>query len=58
MNLAYIRVSTREQNESRQMVSLECFGIEKWFMSTLFLLYLLTTCLNIYEQLFEVFHLL
>lgn len=32
MNLAYVRVSTREQNESRQMVSLERFGIEKWFV--------------------------
>ena len=32
MNLAYVRVSTREQNESRQMVSLERFGIEKWFI--------------------------
>lgn len=32
MNLAYVRVSTQEQNESRQMVSLERFGIEKWFI--------------------------
>ena len=32
MNLAYVRVSTREQNESRQMVSLHQFGIEKWFI--------------------------
>ena len=31
MNLAYVRVSTQEQNESRQTASLERFGIEKWF---------------------------
>lgn len=32
MNIAYVRVSTQEQNESRQMVSLERFMIDKWFV--------------------------
>ena len=32
MKLAYVRVSTREQNESRQMVSLNQYDIEKWFI--------------------------
>lgn len=32
MNIAYVRVSTQEQNESRQMVSLERFNIDKWFI--------------------------
>ena len=31
MNVAYIRVSTAEQNEARQLEALEKFGIEKWF---------------------------
>jgi DNA invertase Pin-like site-specific DNA recombinase len=31
MNVAYIRVSTAEQNEARQIEALEKFGIEKWF---------------------------
>lgn len=32
MNIAYIRVSTIEQNEERQIKSLEEFKIEKWFI--------------------------
>ena len=31
MNVAYVRVSTIEQNEQRQIVALEKHGIEKWF---------------------------
>lgn len=31
MKIAYIRVSTVEQNEARQIESLERYGIEKWF---------------------------
>lgn len=31
MNIAYVRVSTEEQNESRQIEALEKFNIEKWF---------------------------
>ena len=31
MNVAYVRVSTVEQNEARQVEALEKFGIEKWF---------------------------
>ena len=31
MNIAYVRVSTVEQNESRQIEALEKHGIEKWF---------------------------
>ncbi len=31
MNIAYVRVSTIEQNEARQIEALEKFGIEKWF---------------------------
>ncbi|MBP1560110.1 MAG: recombinase family protein [Oscillospiraceae bacterium] len=31
MNIAYVRVSTVEQNESRQIEALEKYGIEKWF---------------------------
>ena len=30
-NLAYVRVSTVEQNEARQIESLQKFGIDKWF---------------------------
>ena len=30
-NVAYIRVSTEEQNEARQKEALEKFGIDKWF---------------------------
>ena len=29
--VAYIRVSTAEQNEARQIEALEKYGIEKWF---------------------------
>lgn len=32
MQLAYIRVSTAEQNEQRQLEAMERFGIEKWFI--------------------------
>ncbi len=31
MNVAYVRVSTVEQNEARQVEALEKFNIEKWF---------------------------
>lgn len=31
MHLAYIRVSTAEQNEQRQIEAMERYGIEKWF---------------------------
>ena len=31
MKIAYVRVSTVEQNESRQIEALEKYGIEKWF---------------------------
>lgn len=31
MNIAYVRVSTEEQNEQRQIEALEKFNIEKWF---------------------------
>ena len=31
MKVAYVRVSTVEQNESRQVEALEKFGIDKWF---------------------------
>ena len=31
MNVAYIRVSTVDQNESRQVEALEKFGIDRWF---------------------------
>lgn len=31
-NLAYIRVSTIEQNEARQRVALEKYNIDKWFV--------------------------
>ena len=31
MNIAYVRVSTIEQNESRQRESLAQYGIDKWF---------------------------
>ena len=32
MNIAYIRVSTVEQNEQRQIESMKPFNIEKWFI--------------------------
>ncbi len=32
MRLAYIRVSTIEQNEQRQVEAMERYGIEKWFI--------------------------
>jgi len=32
MNIAYVRVSTAEQNEARQIEGLEEYGIEKWFI--------------------------
>ncbi len=32
MNIAYVRVSTLEQNEARQIEGLKKFGIEKWFI--------------------------
>ena len=31
MNIAYVRVSTAEQNEARQLEALEKYNIEKWF---------------------------
>ena len=31
MKCAYVRVSTQEQNEARQIEALEKFGIEQWF---------------------------
>ena len=31
MNIAYVRVSTVEQNEARQIEALEKYSIEKWF---------------------------
>ena len=31
MNVAYIRVSTREQNEARQLEALQKYDIEKWY---------------------------
>ena len=31
MNVAYVRVSTIEQNESRQLEALEKYNIDKWF---------------------------
>ena len=31
MNIAYVRVSTQEQNEERQRVALEKYEIERWF---------------------------
>ena len=32
MNIAYVRVSTEEQNEARQREALEKHGIDKWFV--------------------------
>ena len=32
MNIAYVRVSTEEQNEARQVEALEKHGIDKWFI--------------------------
>ena len=32
MKVAYVRVSTAEQNEARQMESLKDYGIEKYFV--------------------------
>lgn len=31
-NIAYVRVSTADQNEERQIAALECRGIDKWFI--------------------------
>lgn len=31
MNIAYVRVSTVEQNEGRQLEGLKSYGIDKWF---------------------------
>lgn len=31
MKIAYVRVSTVEQNEARQIEALEKYNIEKWF---------------------------
>ena len=31
MNIAYVRVSTMEQNEQRQIDALKCRGIDRWF---------------------------
>lgn len=32
MNVAYVRVSTIEQNEDRQMAALQDHNIDKWFV--------------------------
>ena len=32
MRLAYIRVSSEEQNEQRQVEAMQNYGIEKWFI--------------------------
>lgn len=32
MQIAYVRVSTLEQNEQRQIEAMKCFGIQKWFI--------------------------
>ena len=32
MNIAYVRVSTVEQNEQRQIEAMKPFNIEKWFI--------------------------
>ncbi len=32
MNIAYVRVSTTDQNEARQVEALEKYNIEKWFI--------------------------
>lgn len=32
MKIAYVRVSTAEQNEARQVEALKKYGIEKWFV--------------------------
>lgn len=32
MNVAYVRVSTAEQNEDRQIAALRGYGIDKWFV--------------------------
>ena len=32
MNIAYVRVSTQEQNEARQVEGLEKYNIEKWYI--------------------------
>ncbi len=32
MNIAYVRVSTAEQNEQRQVNALQGYHIERWFM--------------------------
>ncbi len=32
MKIVYVRVSTIEQNEARQIEALEKYGVEKWFM--------------------------
>ena len=31
MRIAYVRVSTEEQNEARQREALESYNIEKWY---------------------------
>lgn len=35
MKVAYVRVSTEEQNETRQVEALKAHGIEKWFIEKL-----------------------
>lgn len=32
MNIAYVRVSTDEQNEDRQMIALQRYKVDKWFV--------------------------
>ena len=31
-NVAYVRVSTVEQNEARQREALQAYGIDRWFV--------------------------
>ena len=35
MNIAYVRVSTVEQNEARQLEALKKYYIDKWFTEKL-----------------------
>ena len=32
MNIAYVRVSSVDQNEARQIESLKKYGIERWYI--------------------------
>lgn len=37
-NIAYVRVSTVEQNEARQREALQAYNIDKWFMRSLYII--------------------